>query len=719
MPKPLLSIGIIFKNEIRCLERCLSSLQPLREAVPCELVMADTGADDGSREVAERYADKLIDFPWINDFAAARNAVMDQCSGKWYMTVDCDEWLDGDIARLVKFLTTEKMFDFASLIIRNYKSAALEKGGMYSDFAGCRIMRMSTGIRYEGAIHEHWRSRNGDMRIYLLENTILHHDGYVYTDPEVSRKKTERNMALLRVELKKDPDSLLLLMQCVESDANTSPEYVDYVRRGVEGVLAKRTGWKTFGPSLLRHAVVAASVKDLPEQEEWIALAEEWFPNSIFTRVDVAYMALGFYWNQENYAECIRRGEAYFRALGDFDTNNFNINDIVSSPVSMTSPYWRQNARHYLATSYIFEHQPEQCLKLVRQLDTSIMDRKQVANAARCFLHLQRRSGLDVSPELLAFWEQLNEPEPSAEQAEMRREEFLRISSGVFDPAYRAEEENEEEVFRHAYTVFLPLKGKCVLGDAAAILTTTDKDELEMLMEGTDDLSQLPVPALAHALAQGVTFPQPDKPVKMEELDLLAGRLAQHQAYLRPLINRLQDTILDSSTQSLDWARSLTFAAIRSITDWKQDPEWNMSAVQAFVQVERVFLPQCYATGIFNEADIGVLPPMHRFGWYCVRAFSALDGGDAVNYVHLLRTGLETYQDMKPLVQFLIDNTPEIQTPPPSAELQMLAEQIRAVLANFALDDPAVIALKKSEAYQKVAYLIEGAHVPVAGGLLQ
>ena len=39
MSNPLLSIGIIFKNEIRCLARCLKSLQPLREAVSCEVVM--------------------------------------------------------------------------------------------------------------------------------------------------------------------------------------------------------------------------------------------------------------------------------------------------------------------------------------------------------------------------------------------------------------------------------------------------------------------------------------------------------------------------------------------------------------------------------------------------------------------------------------------------------------------------------------------------------
>ena len=90
MSKPVLSIGIIFKNEIRCLERCLKSLQPLREAVPCELVMADTGSDDGSREIAEKYADILFDFPWINDFSAARNAVMDRSTGAWFLTLDAD-----------------------------------------------------------------------------------------------------------------------------------------------------------------------------------------------------------------------------------------------------------------------------------------------------------------------------------------------------------------------------------------------------------------------------------------------------------------------------------------------------------------------------------------------------------------------------------------------------------------------------------------------------
>ena len=52
-------------------------------------------------------------------------------------------------------------------------------------------------------------------------------------------------------------------------------------------------------------------------------------------------------------------------------------------------------------------------------------------------------------------------------------------------------------------------------------------------------------------------------------------------------------------------------------------------------------------------------------------------------------------------------------------ELLELAEKVRTLLSAYDPTDPAVAALKQSPAYQKVAHLIEGSEVPVAGGLLQ
>jgi len=714
--QPLLSIGIIFKNEIRCLERCLESLQPLRKAIACELVMADTGSDDGSREIAEKYADILIDFPWINDFAAARNAVIDRCSGKWHMTVDCDEWLDADINRLVWFLSGEWGYDFASLIVRNYKSLDLEKSGMFSDFAACRIMRMSTGTRYEGAIHEHWNYiPDGVMNILMLSDTILHHDGYVFTDPEFSRKKIERNMKLLKAELAEDPNSLLLLMQCIESDANTSLDYMDYVYRAVEGVRSHSPQWNIFGPSILRHAVLAASTNNLPELEEWISLAEEYFPKSIFTRIDVAYLALGHCWNVENYEECIRWGDIYMQALSEYQRKDFDRSDIISSPVSMSSPYWQQNARIYLSAACLFSHMPERSHSLLSGLDATLMDIAQIGNIVRGFCYLHSRSHLDTEALLLDFWESMNQPQPTAEKAEIRCAEFLRMSAGVFDQSYQENEAKEADFCRPAYTLFIPLADKCGLGAAAAVMDAPDADTITNILSAQESLNEIPAAALLYALEQGIEFPLPGHPIGIEELANIAGQLAQDTPRFYNLVLHTAENAQGKA--GLAWAQSLLIAALRA-NSWK-DEETGLSLARAFAQTEKVFLPLYYASDILCEENLFLLSPMHRFGWHCIQAFYALDAGDKMQYIHFLRSSLTACGGVKSMVKFLTEHTPEIQSPPPSEELKALAGQIRSVLSMYAPDDPAVMLLKQSDAYQQVAYLIEGAAVPVKGGLPQ
>jgi len=226
-------------------------------------VMADTGSDDGSREIAERYADVVFDFPWINDFAAARNAVMDRCSGKWYFSIDCDEWLSEDISGVVRFLRENNAEDFGSLIIRSYMTTGLERDGNYSDFMAVRFLRMSTGLRYVGAIHERWDAQ-GVLRAFYLKGFILHHDGYVSRGDTRWDGKQERNMPLLREKLKENPKDLAVLQQCMESGGKT-PEYKDYLYRAVKGIKEKWPGWVSFGPPVLRSAIRAAIDLKLPE----------------------------------------------------------------------------------------------------------------------------------------------------------------------------------------------------------------------------------------------------------------------------------------------------------------------------------------------------------------------------------------------------------------------------------------------------------------------
>ena len=715
MTKPLLSIGIIFKNEVRCLERCLNSLQPLRDALPCELIMADTGATDGSRAVAERYADILFDFPWVNDFSAARNAVMDRCSGTWYMTIDCDEWVDQDISGFVQFLHDDRGFDFASVIIRNYNTPELEAGGGYADFLGVRLLRLSTGIRYEGTVHEHW-PYDGDLRTMLIRGGVFHHDGYIYLDQTKQKEKQERNMALLREHLKRDPDNLIVLTQCIESGDNL-PEQGEYLRRAMAGVDEKWSQWELFGPPIYRYAVRYAIAKQLPELEEWIGKAQAMFPDSIFTRVEIAYFAFGNAWNKDDYAGSIYWGEKYLQGVADYEAGHFNRGDILASSLNKTDVHSKYSVATVLASAYLHERKPEKCLRLMESLKGGAMNAKQAGDCVRNLCNVHSHYSVDTAPLLLRLWEEINRPTPTKERGEERRTSFLQVGAEMFEGQFIRDEDSQPDVMCHAYAAFLPLGEKCELGVAAELLETENAARLELLLGKAEKLENLPGHALAHALRHGARFPLRNRPLTIEQMDLLAGGIAREKDELYKLAGQTARAELPDSPQGLGWARGLCMAALK-VCPWKEiDAETGLRLARAFARVEKAYLPVCYAGEMLTAENLLLLPPLHRFGWYCAQAFEALDAGKAAGYVRLLREGLNTCEGAKDMVEFLIDNTPGLKDP--SEDLKDLAEQIRTVLARFSPGDPAVAALKQSEAYQKVAYLIEGTAPPIVGGLSQ
>ena len=232
MSKPLLSIGMIVKNETRCIERCFKSLQPLRDAIPCELVIADTGSADGTRKIAARYADILFDVEWTDDFSAARNAVIDRCSGQWYLTIDADEWLE-DIEPVCDFLRKKdwKQFNLITCIQRNYLDGSFKN---YSDSYVVRMGWLGGGrLRYRYPIHETLYFTDGtESQAVALPKLVLHHDGYLELTPRRRAEKRRRNMALLRRELEQHPEDLRLLVHCMQS-AETMEERRGYVERAM------------------------------------------------------------------------------------------------------------------------------------------------------------------------------------------------------------------------------------------------------------------------------------------------------------------------------------------------------------------------------------------------------------------------------------------------------------------------------------------------------
>ncbi|WP_313131423.1 glycosyltransferase family 2 protein [Anaerocolumna sp.] len=93
-----ISACLIVKNEEKILARCLDSIKDIVD----EIVIVDTGSTDKTKDIARNYTDKIYDFQWIDDFAAARNFSFSKASKDYIYVVDADEVIDEE--NRIKFL---------------------------------------------------------------------------------------------------------------------------------------------------------------------------------------------------------------------------------------------------------------------------------------------------------------------------------------------------------------------------------------------------------------------------------------------------------------------------------------------------------------------------------------------------------------------------------------------------------------------------------------
>ncbi|HWQ71629.1 MAG TPA: glycosyltransferase [Desulfitobacteriaceae bacterium] len=203
-----LSICMMVKNEERNLERCLESLRELMKNVASELIIVDTGSDDNTVAIAQRYTDRVYHHPWNNNFSEMRNISISYASGEWLFIIDADEELL-EPQNLILFLkqTHPKSVAGGALLVKNLTADNAEKNIVVLNSA--RIFRNDGNFRYEGAVHN-MPVING--QILEIEATLNHY-GYNSTDHELMEQKFIRTSKILKDELEKNPDNIYYRFQ--------------------------------------------------------------------------------------------------------------------------------------------------------------------------------------------------------------------------------------------------------------------------------------------------------------------------------------------------------------------------------------------------------------------------------------------------------------------------------------------------------------------------
>ncbi len=200
-----ISVCMIAKNEEANVQKCLAPLKKLG----FELVIADTGSTDHTRDLILKYTDRLYHFEWINDFSAARNFSIDKASHNWILVIDFDEYLqEANLPALISFTQNHKRE--IGTITRNNPCSLLSGQSSVMTEQVARLFHRKYSS-YRGIIHEQVLPIDGSSPVYRPVALSFYHHGY--EEEGCLAAKAGRNLELLLLALKRTPADPYLLFQ--------------------------------------------------------------------------------------------------------------------------------------------------------------------------------------------------------------------------------------------------------------------------------------------------------------------------------------------------------------------------------------------------------------------------------------------------------------------------------------------------------------------------
>jgi len=208
---------MIVKDEAFFLDDCIAAVASLVD----EIVIVDTGSTDGTREIALKYTDRVYDFEWIDDFAAARNFGLERATGDWALVLDADETISAADFPVLREAMGSEHYDGFYLTARSYTAngqrsgihvvppdAPMSRGyRYYYTYQIMKLFRLKAGISYAGRIHEIVDASVAESRRGTLD-AALHH--YAEANPDRSRgERALRYLTMMEEELATRDDGRL------------------------------------------------------------------------------------------------------------------------------------------------------------------------------------------------------------------------------------------------------------------------------------------------------------------------------------------------------------------------------------------------------------------------------------------------------------------------------------------------------------------------------
>ncbi len=197
--RPRVSLTMIVRDEEANLPACLGSARGLFD----EVVVVDTGSTDRTAEVARAFGARVLDFPWVDDFAAARNAALDGAAGDYAFWLDADDVVEpARREKLRALLGGLRPGDGAAYVVRCACDGGPAESPTVVDHV--RLFPLRGDVRWTYRVHEQILPalRRAGVPVRWSDAAVRHTG---YADPALRARKLARDEAILLEELRDRP----------------------------------------------------------------------------------------------------------------------------------------------------------------------------------------------------------------------------------------------------------------------------------------------------------------------------------------------------------------------------------------------------------------------------------------------------------------------------------------------------------------------------------
>lgn len=157
---------MIVRNEEEVLEQCLESVDEVCD----EIIIVDTGSTDRTKEIAQKFTNKIMDFQWIDDFSAARNYSFSLATKEYIL------WLDADDILLQRDL--EKLKTLKRCLDPSVDSVSMKYILSFDEYYNPsfylrrnRLVKRTNNFKWRGPVHEYLEVRG---RIVNADIAVIH-----------------------------------------------------------------------------------------------------------------------------------------------------------------------------------------------------------------------------------------------------------------------------------------------------------------------------------------------------------------------------------------------------------------------------------------------------------------------------------------------------------------------------------------------------------------